>query len=254
MAFLRCDACGAKALRIATRCPSCTQPFPLVDDRGERLRWRACARCESLVARDATSCRWCGSELRSGVSTPAVLGGGVILAASLAALLLLRSPGDVGTETPVDRSPSGIATTRPAPEVRPSPSPPAIAPAPVPEPSPDGTDAPSSVRAEVPPTPGAGTGTMAALEGAPAPGSAEAPARIAEEVSRSGPPDEAWDTADAITFVNVRVAPGTSSEILGVVPENARVRLGPFRGGWRRIVAGSMEGWADSRLFRIAGS
>jgi hypothetical protein len=243
MPYLRCDDCGAKALPIATRCPACEAPFEARGPGTSPSRLRACHACDSLVPREAERCRWCNEELGSRLSPRARAG----IAAGLAALVVggwafldTRAPDVVTLSAPVVESPvTASLSDPPAPLATPrarlaDPSTSEAAPASVPRPEPS---PPASVASAAPPTvvPSTPRGTGAAEAGS-------APVR----------PDEGgWVQAVARTFVNVRSAPGSDSEVQGVVPENAVVFLGDARGAWRQVRAGSVAGWAWEPLFRL---
>ena len=59
MAFLRCTACGSKALVAASQCPRCRHPFQLQNTRGDRVKLSRCRGCGIMHRFDA-SCHWCG--------------------------------------------------------------------------------------------------------------------------------------------------------------------------------------------------
>jgi hypothetical protein len=252
MAYTRCTDCGAKALRIATRCPSCGTSFPLRDENGDRIRHRRCGGCDIYVPRNPATCPWCGTEGRDLPWKPA--------AAAAVALLLLGSgsvffltrdaapggpPGSPGVESALGTSPSlpsAIAPLRPGGVGAGHPEDPTAEGAP-------GDDPRGQALARGP----QGDGSEVRGE---ALARADAPAATGAAGNRGelAPGDGDWAPAEAVTFVNVRAEPTREAPVLGVVPEQASVLLGDLRGGWRRIRAGDLSGWVDGRLFRMASS
>ena len=230
MAYLRCSDCGAKALRIATRCPSCGSSFPLHDERGERIHFRRCRGCDIHIPRQEDRCQWCSTEARDLPWRPAAAAAALILLLGGGGLFLARTPGVFSS---FDASAGTALASRgeaPAiPSLRPPPAGEDFTVDP-PDPLPDGTGSPVPTPDGnvVPPGPGQGGG--------------------------QGDGQGGWAPARAVTFVNVRADPDREAAILGVVPEAASVLLGDLRGGWRRIRAGDLSGWVDGRLFQMASS
>jgi hypothetical protein len=223
MPYLRCHACGAKALPIATRCPSCEAPFEVPGDPASRRRMRPCPQCDSLLAREAEACRWCGAALAGLGLTPvrAGIAAGVCVAL-VGAWALLGGGGDdvvffFAPESEVVLAP----VTAALPPSTPAPS----------------TPASSALRAANEPE-------QATLT--PEPAEPAASFEVAEEE------ENGWVRAVARTFVNVRAAPTSDGLVEGVVAENTVVFLGDARGAWRRIRSGSVAGWAWEPLFTVA--
>jgi hypothetical protein len=238
MAYLRCSSCGAKALRIATRCPSCGAAIQLRDERGQRIRLRRCRGCDIYVRREEAACPWCQTERRD-VPWRAVAAAAVVLMlVGGGAFLLAGDPGwgDPGETAFVPQEEPSIHALRPAQQgedfIPEAPS----------HPLPDAPfeDAPLD-DPPAPPSPSTGPGEVVPT-----------PSRADSDGDGSTP--DRWSPAEAVTFVNVRANPDREADILGVVPESATVLLGDLRGGWRRIRAGDLSGWVDGRLFRMASS
>lgn len=261
MPYLRCDACGAKALPIATRCPSCELPFPS-DVGGTRAaalgRMQACGGCDSLLPQGTEACRWCGELVgsragirwRIGLAAGLLLllaGGGVHLATRDADVIRLAAP-----ETEVAMAPPAAAPPAPAPLQEPTPprsasasrssttAPPAPAPAP-----------PSAT----PSTPLAGPDPVAPDPATPDPiapdRSPPVRAMPAVPLPEAATPGDGWVRAVARTFVNIRTAPDSDASVQGVVAENDVVFLGDARGAWRQIRSGSVLGWVWEPLFQV---
>jgi hypothetical protein len=244
MAYLRCSDCGAKALRIATRCPSCGSSFPLHDDRGERIRFRRCRGCDIHIPRQEARCRWCSTEVRDIPWRPAAVAAVLVLVLGGGGLFLARTPGVPSSDTSLETASASRGEAPAIPALRPPPAGEDFTVDPVDPVDPmDAMDAMDPLRDPLD-VPLDGTGSPIPSPGgnAPAPGPGE----------REGQGD--WAPAQAVTFVNVRANPDREAAILGVVPEAASVLLGDLRGGWRRIRAGDLSGWVDGRLFQMASS
>lgn len=244
MAFLRCEACGAKALAAASQCPRCRHPFELRDARGERVRLRTCSGCGFLHRVDKP-CASCGER----APTVAIPSANVWVPLAAAVLLLvgggawwLWGPRDtasgMSSEVAEDTSVTGrtIADARDAtPSVDPS-----LA-------MTDSAFSPGAV-ARVPtmntPTPSSSSSSATVrklraepLAKDPAPSMAVATANVQ------------WQRARATTWVNVRKGATRDAEIVGSVRPDVTVELGEVRGGWRAIRSGAVKGWVDPTLF-----
>lgn len=232
MAYLRCSSCGAKALRIATRCPSCGSAIQLRDARGQRLRLRRCRGCDIHVPREDPVCPWCQTEPRDLPWRAAAVVAAALILVGGGVFLLAGGP-LAGPSAGMEPDPL------PEPSLQALRSPPPAEDLPVEAPSYPLPEAPWEAEAR---------SRSIALEGA-VPEPADSPGGEAPE----GAADQ-WSPAEAVTFVNVRADPDRHADILGVVPESATVLLGDLRGGWRRVRAGDLSGWVDGRLFRMASS
>jgi hypothetical protein len=265
MAYLRCSDCGAKALRIATRCPSCGSSFPLHDDRGERIRLRRCRGCDIHIPRQEARCRWCSTEVRDIPWRPAAVAAVLVLVLGGGGLVLARTPGifsssdaSLGTASAARGEAPAIPSLRPPAAGDDFTADPLDAPLELPldsrqEAAPGPSPAPSSLSPESLPD-GTGWPVPTPDRNVPAPGpGGSAGQGSGQGDGQSGGPN-GWAPAQAVTFVNVRANPSREATILGVVPEAASVLLGDLRGGWRRIRAGDLSGWVDGRLFLVASS
>lgn len=226
MAYLRCTACGAKALRIASQCPRCTTPFALSDAQGRRVALRECRGCGYLHRVD-TPCHWCGVLPPPAWRQPAVQ-----RRAAVAAVTLLAVGAGWGVaasgwlQGKGDRAP--VATVEapvPAVPVEPVARPTAMAEVPV-------------MTASVLPV--AGLAPDAGVPKAAGPAPVAAPA--AGDSVR-------WVPAVARTWVNVRRDASRDGEVVGVIKPESRAWLEHGRAGWRRVRAQDVRGWVDPRLF-----
>lgn len=269
MPYTNCAACGAKALVGATRCPRCQAPFVSYDAVGERVPTVNCPNCgvqrpaaigvcpNCLTSTAPAGARLTRGLVLAGVAVAMIVAVGYLISrrvdhtkqsavatvsadsstlapsADSSAAVAADSVRDSLTtspsaSTPIAESPTktGAASTPPPPVVaaRPAPSP-TVAPRPVAS----DTKPPTADPAMVPPKP------------APPPVVA---------VSDSG----VWEYAVATTWVRVRSAPSTKSDVLRMVDSAQRVRLGPPVSGWRPVRVGVDRGWVDPRLFTIVAA
>jgi len=218
MPYLRCETCGARALPIATRCPSCQDPFDfgteasrLAIHRPRLERLRPCRSCDSLIDPESERCRWCDTPnpIRAGGVRPVVLAGGAVaLVGGVALWLAVLAP---------DRPQQGLGIVFAPPA--------SVSAAPIPDP--------------VPTTP------------APTPAEQEAPGP--PEGSSTAESTTSWSRAVARTNVNVRSAPEPGSPIVGMVNANVEVQLGEREGTWRELRGGSVAGWVFEPLFTVIG-
>ena len=85
MRFVRCEACGAKALVAASGCPHCGTSLGLRDSRGEPLALAHCPTCDLYYPRKLGECRWCGTEAPTFKLAPYLWGGaGFLLVSGMA--------------------------------------------------------------------------------------------------------------------------------------------------------------------------
>lgn len=224
MSYLRCTACGAKALSAATQCPRCTAPFALTDAHGRRVRLTACRGCGYLHRAD-TPCHWCGVLPPPTWRQPAVQ-----RRAAAAALLLVAGAAvwrfGFPASAPATRAALGVVAAAPPlaePERVPS----------LPEGTPAAPAAPATTTVTATPRPVAVP--QVAAEAAPAP---FAPADSGVR----------WVPAVARTWVNVRSNASRDGEVVGVISPDSKALLETGRAGWRRVRA-PLRGWVDGRLF-----
>jgi hypothetical protein len=65
MDFVRCDACGAKAILAASQCPKCAEPLYVRNDRGDDVRLARCRSCHTYYPASREGCRWCPAVKRA---------------------------------------------------------------------------------------------------------------------------------------------------------------------------------------------
>ncbi len=220
MAYVRCDSCGAKALEVASTCPTCAHPFDVFSAGGERLALSRCSGCGIMHRRDR-SCHWCAKPTRQtwsssvvmratlGVSVVAFATFGVVRYGSVAQDLLAQSfttarPAQAQMIAPSAR---GASAAR-ASEVRPS-----IA------------ETPSVVASD-------STAVTAAFD------ADSTSMRLAS-----------WVPMVARTWVNVRNDASRGGNVVGVINPSSRAMLGESRGGWRQVRSTDVVGWVDPKLF-----
>ncbi len=274
MPYTNCNACGAKALVGATRCPRCQAPFVSYDIKGERVPTVNCPNCGvqrpvaiGVCPNCLTSTAPAGARLTRGL---VVIGLGIALimavgyvisrrvdrangaarAASTTAALNAAAEPIVSRDSATrDTADSGSLATATRPVV----TAPAITPdaaAPIQHaPSAPAARAPTATpvtSAPVRPPSGAPPAThMAVIDPATIPPKPAPPPKIAV------PDTGVWEFAVANTWVRVRSAPSRESEMLRMVDSAQRVRLGPPQSGWRPVRVGVDRGWVDPRLFTV---
>lgn len=220
MGYLRCDACGAKALSAASTCPRCRHAFDLHDAGGRRVALRRCSGCD-LMHRVDRSCPACGDA-------PAVSARpwAVRAAAAAGIAVTLFAGGSLGR---------GVLSDRAA------------------NPTVGGTDVASRVVATLPErneqAPAMGAVGVAAPEELALPDTPDALVDASVE-----PDSTAWQPAVARTWVNVRSDASPDGEVVGVISPDSRALLGTTRRGWRRISLDDVSGWVDPRLFSSANA
>jgi hypothetical protein len=222
--YVRCDACGAKALFAASRCPKCTHAFFLRNHRGGMVPLAHCRKCETYYPRSVGGCKWCGTKLGPASVTGGTLAIAGLVAIAIAALVYFQGFRNRSVaENSVVPTPAASAIVSPA----------VAAPVPVDSALPD--TLPNDSLAAAPAAAVAVTPTVATVP--PPPGS-------------SLPATTAWTRAIAVTFINVRSAADRKAPVVGVINPNSVVELGARLHGWREVRAAAVKGWADPRNFK----
>jgi hypothetical protein len=220
MGYLRCDACGAKALSAASTCPRCLHVLDLYDVGGRRVALRRCQGCD-LMHRVDRPCPACGN-------VPAISARAwAVRAAAVAGVALTLWVGaSLGSGVRGDRVERSTA---------------------------GGTDGTSRVVASLP---AGSVQTPAVVEtGSGGPGEPTGSGTPGEPDESAGAPDSTtWQPAVARTWVNVRSDASPDGAVVGVISPDSRAMLGTTRRGWRRITLDELSGWVDPRLFSAANA
>lgn len=244
MAYLRCTACGSKALIAASQCPRCAQPFNVHDARGERVKLVKCRGC-GIMHRHDSLCHWCGERGR-GLQIPKQVwrsAAALLLTAGTASAVWNFGPAirdfggaiarDVQREVQRDRAADAAERARLVAGSMPA--------------------SQSTVPTGVSPA-------VAATQLASAELSA-ANAVMLSDTAVTGVADGAldlmtaqmdsvqWTPVVARTWVNVRSDASRGGEVVGVIKPASRAMLGTDRAGWRQVRSTEVSGWVDPRLF-----
>lgn len=220
MGYLRCEACGAKALSAASTCPSCTAPFSLHDSRGSRVTLKKCSGC-GIMHRHDKSCHWCGDRTVGAWRSPAALKS----LSGIAAIALLA----VGSWQV--RGPARIALTRAIDSLR-------IA---------DVRKPAATTRIVAAPTQPATPMFM--------PTEAQAPSLPVDSLVIASADvgllsdSVQWVPAVARTWVNVRSDASRIGDVVGIIKPSEKAMLGIGRDGWRQVKSPDISGWVDPHLF-----
>jgi hypothetical protein len=238
MAYIICSNCGAKALIVASRCPSCQHPFPSREER---------ERASAPVRKQAPKAPWFILGL------VVLLGAGGWIAwstkkkadadklAAAAQIIPVEPLPDTTTKAvpaTADTMPMAMSTNaQPGGAVGVPAATPTVS-------APVSTPSSTPVKPPAQPTPQAlAQPVVKNVIAGDAPPAVAAP----------GPPgpDVVWERAVAITAVNVREKPDRASKALIVLVPDDVVMLGDAITGWRRIRVDGMNGWVDPRHFEI---
>ena len=293
MRAVRCDACGAKALMAAAKCPKCGHLFEVRDGFGEMLPLAYCSSCESYYPEHLGSCRWCGTKPERAPIGPYIWKavGGVAFAAMVITAFVLRDSGkkisaddgaraSLGTDTPASTAdtaasrlamaPADTATASPAAIEGVRPTTPgrttmassgSIARDSASPPSTAVQSPPEHDRAIVqaapepvaPPTAARPAPTRAAPKSRPL---AKSSTRLASPPSsRARKSSSRWVSSISKHWVLVRADASRASRVVASIGPNTRVQLGETRGEWRRIRARGLSGWVEhAAFFAVAGA
>lgn len=265
MRSVRCDACGAKAMTAAAKCPKCSHLLDLRDGFGELLPLAYCSSCDSYYPEQLGECKWCHTKPERppidariwrgiGAGLAAVLGGVWLIGnltssdtkrprAKTPSSSVVRKPiGESGADTtnvvaPTsvvargDSTPPTTSGTQPA-ESPVAPSVPIVLPQAVPTVA-DPVNEPAIVQPQM-----AAPRTVQS-NGNVARASHRAPSRWVRSVSRD--------------WVIIRRDASKSSKVVASIGPNSRVELGESRGTWRRLRTKGVAGWVEPRnLFDVA--
>ena len=239
MDFVRCDACGAKALLAASQCPKCAEPLYVRNDRGDDVRLARCRSCHTYYPASREGCRWCPAVKRAMVAP--------WIPKAAAAVLAIAVGWGGWRFLPASSSPNptpDVMTLRPPAVTR------LASVAVLPSPATDSTQ-----RAKVLPAITPGTRARGPTNGAP---TAAAASITRDQTSTADAPRLALTagstelvSAKATTWVNVRAEANSKSAIVGIVLPDSIVELSESRRGWRRVSTRSFTGWAVAKLFVV---
>jgi len=259
MRSVRCDACGAKAMTAAAKCPKCSHLLDLRDGFGELLPLAYCSSCDSYYPEQLGECKWChtkperppiGPKIWRGIGAglAAVLGG-VWLIGNLtsdtkqprtkasAPQLARKTTTDSSTDTVRSIAPTSVVASASedsvAPIMNPTPSAPIVLPQAVAQPIETPVASPSAT------APVAAMPRVMKSNGTVEPAARRTSSKWVRSVSRD--------------WVVIRRGASKSSKIVASIGPNSRVELGESRGTWRRVKTKGVAGWVEPRnLFDVA--
>src|SRR5215207_2035678 len=111
MRAVRCDACGAKAMIAAAKCPTCGHLFELRDGFGELFPLAYCSSCASYYPESVGSCRWCGTKPERPPMGPLIWRGvGVAMVGMVGIAWVLRNGAPQDTDRVQSKAPSPPAS------------------------------------------------------------------------------------------------------------------------------------------------
>jgi hypothetical protein len=239
MHFVRCDACGAKALLAASQCPKCAEPLYVRNDRGDDVRLARCRSCHTYYPASREGCRWCAAVERAMVPRWIPKAAAAVLAIAVGWGGWQFLPGSI--------------PPKPAPDMM-TLQPPAVtrlaSVAVLPSPATNSTQ-----RAKVLPSSTTGTRARGATRGAPTAGATITRAQTSITADAPGLAPTAGSpelvSAKATTWVNVRAEANSKSAIVGIVLPDSIVELSESHRNWRRVSTRSFTGWAVAKLFVV---
>jgi hypothetical protein len=263
MRSVRCDACGAKAMTAAAKCPKCSHLLDLRNGFGQLLPLAYCSSCDSYYPEHLGECKWCHTKPEKPPIGPKVWRGiGAGLAAVLGGLWLIGNLTSSDTKRPRTKTnaptvarnaaaDSSVADTTSklaptsvvasasedsiAPPTNVAPSAPIVLPQAVAPPMEPAGEPVARQAATVKP------GKTTSSNGTIASPSRRVSSRWVRSVSRD--------------WVVIRGGASKRSKIVASIGPNSRVELGESRGTWRRVRAKGVAGWVEPRnLFDVARS
>ncbi len=233
MQYVRCEACGAKAILAASRCPKCTHPLELRDHHGEFFPLTHCRKCDTWYPTSRGACKWCGTT--PGTARPArwavAVGVGVVLAAAGWWVASLAAP---GPDEPAHAEPR-VAKAAP-----PAVAPITVAPGTTADSALGQVDSGAAAGVAGPPP---DTAALPTPDLAPAPpvGSVATPRQPPAAFARIG-------FASTDTYINLRGDADRTAAIIGTIGPGTRVETGARYRGWRQVRTPSGQvGWVDPR-------
>jgi hypothetical protein len=254
MRSVRCDACGAKAMTAAAKCPKCSHLLDLRDGFGELLPLAYCSSCDSYYPERLGECKWCHTKPERPPIGPKIWRGvGAGLAAVLGGLWLIGNLTSSDTKRPRSKTnPSTVARSQSADSTTDS----------VKQSTPTSVVASASEDSTPPMTTSAPSAPIVlpqAVAPANEPAMAQPAASLPRTVKSNGKVEPAarrssrWDRSVSRDWVIVRRGASKSSKIVASIGPNSRVELGESRGTWRRLKTKGVAGWVEPRnLFDVA--
>jgi hypothetical protein len=272
MRSVRCDACGAKAMTAAAKCPKCSHLLDLRDGFGELLPLAYCSSCDSYYPERLGECTWCHTKPeRPPIDAKIWRGVGAGVAAVIGSVWLIgnltssdaKRPGiktgssavarkqvrDSSAESTMAATPTNVAA---ATDSAPVSDPGGGAAAPSTSPA---TDIPGSSAPIVLPQAAAAAvdpvNEPAIVQPVTAmPRTAQSKEGVVRSVRRA---PSHWVRSVSRDWVVIRSGASRSSKIVASIGPNSRVDLGESRGTWRRLRTKGVAGWVEPRnLFDVA--
>lgn len=261
--FVRCEACGAKALVAASQCPQCGHALGLRNSLGDPVPLAHCPTCDLYYPRKRGECRWCGTKAPKSRLLPLSLGAVALLGVlgvswGVLPFSITTGVATLPAETPVvpaaDSAPmpkslvdSGVAPTFGAAGDR------------VVVPVSDSVTRDSTI----------GSSVSVAVAASATPLEPEAPAAAPMPVVADPTPDRKvapprgpsvravppkprsvrWVSTTVRRWVRVRVNASHGSRTVALIGPDTRVQLGEQRDGWQRLRATGISGWVDRAQF-----
>ena len=258
MRAVRCDACGAKAMMAAAKCPSCGHLFELRDGFGELLPLAYCSSCDSYYSEKLGECKWCGTKPEHPPIAPLIwkAAGATALVVMVGAAFLLRNHSTDDVSPVIERARKEAAAPRAPAPAGPNEMPVDTALARSIANAAESTT-PSTTSLPVASTALVQSGEVAPTSDAPVVSPSSAAMAMpgpAASTSFTVPPNATkarrtsrWVSSVARDWVIVRAGASKQSRIVASIGPNSRVQLGESQGTWRRIRAKGLVGWVESR-------
>ena len=274
MRSVRCDACGAKAMTAAAKCPKCSHLLDLRDGFGELLPLAYCSSCDSYYPEQLGECKWCHTKPeRPPIDAKIWRGIGAGLAAVLGGVWLI---GNLTSDAKHPRTKPSTPSVARKPAADSGPSADTlkqVATAGVTSASEDSIAQVTASRVAM--RPQAGTRPDSQVPVAPSspivlpqavaqpiePPTVAAPVAAMPHVMKSNGtvaptarrPASRWVHSVSRDWVIIRRDASKGSKIVASIGPNSRVELGESRGTWRRVRAKGVAGWVEPRnLFDVA--
>jgi len=264
MRSVRCDACGAKAMTAAAKCPKCSHLLDLRDGFGELLPLAYCSSCDSYYPEQLGECKWCHTKPERPPIGPKIWRGvGAGIAAVVGFVWLIGNLSSDAKPRPKANA-SSVARNQnadtSADSVRQATPPVMVSSASEDSIVPTANVAPVSTAASAPIVlPQATAPAGDSVVSAPAAAASVAGAARTAKVSNGAVAPTArrvssrWVRSVSRDWVIIRRDASKSSKIIASIGPNSRVELGESRGTWRRLRTKGVAGWVEPRnLFEVA--